>query len=83
MIVEARVGKGRLLMTTMDIDRDLDHRLVARQMRYAILRYMQSNDFKPTLTLTLDEIGDFFTREAPKVDMHTNDSPDELKPKLQ
>ena len=69
-------------MTTMDIDRDLEHRLVARQMRAAILRYMESADFKPSLSISIDEIGDFFTREAPKVDMHTSDSPDELKPKL-
>ena len=82
MILEAKVGKGRLLMTTMDIDRDLEHRLVARQMRAAILRYMESADFKPSLSISIDEIGDFFTREAPKVDMHTSDSPDELKPKL-
>ena len=83
MLIEARVGKGRLLMTTMDITRNLENRLVARQMRNAILQYMKGSDFKPSLTLSIDEIGDFFTREAPKVDMHTNDSPDELKPKLQ
>ena len=83
MLIEARVGKGRLLMTTMDITLNLENRLVARQMRNAILQYMQGSDFKPSLTLSIDEIADFFTREAPKVDMHTNDSPDELKPKLQ
>ena len=83
MIVEAQVGKGRLFMTTMDIDSHLSQRLVARQMRHAILTYMQSPDFKPTLKLSADRVADFFTRTAPKVDMHTNDSPDELKPKLQ
>ena len=83
MVVEAQVGKGRLFMTTMDIDSHLSQRLVARQMRHAILTYMQSPDFKPTLKLSADRVADFFTRTAPKVDMHTNDSPDELKPKLQ
>jgi hypothetical protein len=82
MLVEARVGKGRLLMTTMDITSDLDHRHVARQMRQALLRYMQSGDFKPSLELSPDVIGHFFTRQAPAVNMFTNDSPDELKPKL-
>lgn len=82
MIVEANVGKGRLFMTTMDISTDLEHRLVARQMRYAIIQYMKSADFKPTLSLSTDEIEYFFTHEAPKVNMFTNDSPDELKPKL-
>ena len=82
MLVEARVGKGCLLMTTMDISSRLDSRHVARQMRQAILGYMQSADFKPTLTLTPEQVGHFFTRQAPPVNMFTNDSPDELKPKL-
>lgn len=82
MFIEARVGKGSLIMTTMDIKNNLQNRLVARQMRHAILSYMQSREFAPSLKLSFDEISDFFTREAPKVDMHTNDSPDELKPKF-
>ena len=51
MLVEANVLKGKLLVTTMDITNGLDHRLVARQMRKAILAYMQSDDFKPSVTL--------------------------------
>ena len=82
MLVEANVLKGKLLMTTMDITSDLEHRLVARQMRQAILAYMESNDFQPSLTLQPKVITDLFTKDAPKVDMFTNESPDELKPKL-
>ena len=82
MLVEAKVLKGKLLMTSMDITSDLEHRLVARQMRQAILDYMQSDDFQPSLTLQPKVITDLFTKDAPKVDMFTNDSPDELKPKL-
>ena len=82
MLVEARVLGGRLLMTTMDICRDLRHRHVARQMRRAIIAYMQSDDFRPALRLDPETVEHFFTRQAPPVDMFTNDSPDELKPKL-
>ena len=82
MLIEAKVGKGRLLMTTMDITHDLEHRLVARQMRHAILSYMQSDDFQPSLTLSEQTIRNFFEKEAPAVRMFTNDSPDELKPKI-
>ncbi|MBO4316448.1 MAG: beta-glucuronidase [Prevotella sp.] len=82
MLIEANVLKGKLLMTTMDITNDLDRRLVARQMRYAILRYMASEDFQPTAIVSPDVISHLFEREAPKVNMFTNDSPDELKPKL-
>jgi hypothetical protein len=82
MLIEAKVGKGQLLMTTMDITTDLEHRHVARQMRQAVLRYMQSADFQPSLMLTPDVVDHFFTRQAPPVNMFTNESPDELKPKL-
>ena len=82
MIVEARVLNGTLLMTTMDISHDLSRRIVARQMRHAILSYMQSDEFSPSLCLSPETITHFFTKTAPKVDMFTNESPDELKPAL-
>ena len=82
MLIEAKVGKGRLLMTTMDINNDLEHRLVAKQMRKAIISYMQSNDFQPSLQLDIETIRHFYTKQAPAVNMFTKDSPDELKPKI-
>ena len=62
MLVEANVLKGKLLVTTMDISSDLDHRLVARQMRKAILAYMQGDDFKPVLTLQPETINSLITK---------------------
>ena len=82
MLIEAKVLKGKLLMTTMDITKDLEHRYVARQMRQAILDYMKSDDFQPTITLTPETVSHFYTEQAPPVNMFTNDSPDELKPKI-
>jgi hypothetical protein len=82
MLIEANVLKGKLLMTTMDISSDLDRRVVARQMRKAILDYMQSGEFRPAITLEPQVITNLFEKESPKVSMFTNDSPDELKPKL-
>ena len=82
MMIEARVLNGRLLMTTMDIVNGLDRRPVARQLRYSILHYMQSLDFKPVVEVPVATIRHLYECEAPKVDMFTNESPDELKPKL-
>lgn len=82
MLVEANVLGGKLIMTTMDIASDLDHRIVARQMREAILSYMDSADFAPSLTLKPEVIQNLFTKDGPKVSMFTKESPDELKPKL-
>ena len=82
MMIEARVFKGRLLMTTIDITSHLDRRPVARQLRQSILNYMQGSQFQPQLVLKPEVIEHLFTHEAPPVNMFTNDSPDELKPKL-
>lgn len=82
MLVEANVLNGRLLMTTMDISTDLDNRVVARQMRKAIIEYMNSDGFCPALTIDKQVITDLFEKDAPAVNMFTKDSPDELKPKL-
>ena len=86
MLIEARVLNGRLLMTTLPVGNS--HLLtsslspVVRQLRYSILRYLQSPDFNPSLHLDVDVIRHLFEREAPRVDMFTNESPDELKPKI-
>ena len=57
-------------------------RIVARQLRHSILRYMASDAFRPTLNLEPDVLRHLFERDAPAVNMFTNDSPDELKPKI-
>ena len=82
MLFEANVGKGKLVMTTMDITNNLNKRIVARQMRESILHYMQSDKFKPQWTLDLQLVSDLFTKVAGEIDMYTSDSPDELKPAL-
>ena len=83
MLIEANVLGGRLLMTTMDITNNLESRPVARQMRRAIIEYMNGDSFRPSLTLDSLTITNLFEKQAPAVNMFTNDSPDELKPKLQ
>lgn len=80
-LFEANVGKGRVLMTSMDISSDLSKRVVARQLRKSVLDYMNSTDFRPKATVSFRQIGDLFTRTVGKVDSYTKDSPDELKPK--
>ncbi len=82
MIVEANVLNGKLFMTTFDIDSDLDKRVVARQMRHAIVSYISSERFNPSITLTPDQITAFFTTRTQPIKMYTNDSPDELKPTI-
>jgi hypothetical protein len=82
MLFEANVCGGKLMMTTMDIDNNLDNRIVARQMRKAIVDYMNSDSFRPASTVELEQVSDLFTKTAEKVKSYTNGSPDELKPKI-
>jgi hypothetical protein len=82
MLFECNIGKGRLVMTTMDIQNNLDNRIVARQMRESIINYMQSDKFHPQWNLDIQLVKDLFVKVAGEVNMYTNDSPDELKPKL-
>ena len=82
MMFEVKVGKGKLLLTTMDLDSDLDHRVVARQLRHSVLRYMKGKNFNPRTSVTIDQLQKLFNENAPAVNMFTKDSPDELKPAL-
>src|SRR5574344_1364330 len=82
MLFEATILKGKLIMTTIDISKDLNNRIVARQMRKSIIDYMNSDRFHPEYYIDLQLVKDLFEKEAPKVNMYTHDSPDELKPKI-
>ena len=82
MLFEAQVGRGRLMMTTMDITRDIDRRIAARQMQRSILSYMCSDAFQPRWQIDVERVADLFTKVAGEVNMFTNESPDELKPTL-
>ncbi len=82
MLFEANVGKGRLVMTTMDLKTNLDNRHVANQMRHSIIEYMTSDKFHPKWNIGQEQISDLFTKIAGEVNMFTKEAPDELKPKL-
>lgn len=81
VLFEARVLNGRLMMTTLDLSSRLNERVVARQLRKAVYDYMNSDVFRPAFTISPEQIGKLFTKEADAVDSYTKDSPDELKPK--
>ena len=58
-VIEARVGRGKLLATSFDLINSLDTRLAARQFRSSLLRYAASRDFDPRTELQatyLDEL---------------------------
>lgn len=82
VLFEANVLNGKLMMTSMDITSQPEKRVVARQMYKAILDYMNSDSFRPSATVSLEQVRELFTKVAGNVKSYTKDSPDELKPKI-
>ena len=82
VLFEAQVGRGQLLMTTLDISSDLDERPVAQALRKSIFDYMLSPDFAPTQRVKPEQVSGLFTIDKPQKTYFTNDSPDELKNKI-
>lgn len=64
-VVEARVGQGRLLAVSLDIESDLDHRPVARQLYRSLLDYTGSAAFAPTVELTPAQVEQFLKPANP------------------
>lgn len=59
VLVEARVGEGRLMVCSIDLSNDLDKRPAASQLLHSILDYMGSNGFDPPRQLTFDQLATF------------------------
>ncbi|MEP6788956.1 MAG: discoidin domain-containing protein, partial [Acidobacteriota bacterium] len=60
LIFEAKVGKGKLLVSSADLENDLDKRIVAQQLRASILDYMTSSKFDPKTSVLADEFRQIF-----------------------
>ncbi|MEK7406898.1 MAG: sugar-binding domain-containing protein [Acidobacteriota bacterium] len=55
-VFDVRVGRGRLLVSSFDLESDLDKRPAARQLRRSLLDYAASERFQPAATLDRNEI---------------------------
>ena len=56
VLVEARVGSGRIMISSMDLSTSLPDRPAARQLRQSIVRYMETKEFRPLLQLAFKDI---------------------------
>jgi len=54
IIFETRVGKGKLLICSLDLDKDADKRPAARQLKASLLNYAAGEKFNPSHELPLD-----------------------------
>ena len=60
LVFEARVGKGKLLVCSIDLMTDIEHRPVARQMLHSLLRYAGRSAFKPRQRVEPETIAALF-----------------------
>lgn len=82
LLLEAKVGKGKLLMCSIDL-KELDNRPAAAQLLRSLDLYIHSGSFDPAQPVDLSAVQALFTQPSRETwDGHTKDSPDELKPKL-
>lgn len=82
LIFEARVGKGKLLVSSANLAPGKDRSPVAKQLFFSLQRYMQSDKFAPNFEVGFDTIKNLFEKPSREMfNTYTKDSPDELKPK--
>ena len=65
---EAQVGKGKLFVLNVDLQKDLDQRPATRQLLRSVQHYVASEAFRPEVTLPLYQIDSWLTpvKEAGK-----------------
>jgi hypothetical protein len=63
-LLEARVGKGKLMVCSLGLDGDLSDRPAARQMLASILAYMSSDKFEPPDELSVETLDRLLGRAA-------------------
>lgn len=56
LLFEAKVGNGRLMVVSINLQEDLEKRPVARQFLHSLLAYLESPAFRPTITLTEEQV---------------------------
>ncbi|MHC4681598.1 MAG: discoidin domain-containing protein, partial [Planctomycetota bacterium] len=65
LVFEARVGRGKLLVCSMDLRNNLDQRPVARQMLRSLLGYMNSDAFVPKQKVETELIEGLLKKPSP------------------
>ncbi|WP_432713535.1 exo-beta-1,4-galactosidase [Pedobacter sp.] len=82
LIFEAKVGKGKLIVSSADLKPETDQtKPAARQLFNSLISYMNTDDFDPKNEVSFELIKDILTSPSKyQFDTYTKDSPDELKP---
>jgi len=56
LLFEAKVGKGKILVSGIDFTMDLDKRPEAKQLLFSLKQYMAGSQFNPKVDLGVDKL---------------------------
>ena len=56
MVFEARVGKGRIMVSSIDFITDVQKRPEAQQLLFSLKRYMVGEKFKPSAQISAEKL---------------------------
>jgi len=62
LIFEAKVGKGKILVSGIDLQGNLDQRPEAKQLLYSLKKYMAGDQFTPAVELKTDQLNALISR---------------------
>lgn len=77
LVVEAKVGAGKLLICSIDLTSDLDTRIVAKQLRNSLIQYVGSSAFEPQNVVAPASISSLFDQSEKGVEMNLQGLPTE------
>lgn len=74
VLAEGNLGKGKIMICSIDLEKDLDKRPATRQFKYSLFKYLNSSDFKPSATLSPEMIRSVMTADKSKGDTIIQDN---------
>ncbi|HDR68163.1 MAG TPA: beta-glucuronidase, partial [Bacteroidaceae bacterium] len=81
VLFEAKVGYGRIMVTSIDFEHDMANRPAARQLLYSIEKYMHSDRFEPEHEVSIKTIINLLEgNNTGGYETYTDASPEDLKP---
>ncbi len=63
VMLEAAVGKGRILITAIDFDTDIENRPASRQLEYSVRTYLNSASLNPAPSLSVEDLDTLYLTE--------------------
>jgi hypothetical protein len=56
LVFEAKVGKGKIIVSSIDFNTDLQKRPEAQQLLFSLKKYMAGDQFNPSATISAEKI---------------------------